>query len=94
MTKVYVAAGHSQNTDIPQRLYEWERCMRAEEECVRLLRDSGLEVVVPEAAMRTMANNEALRAKVQQCNAGGLRSGSGAAPQCGGRLVCYEYLLG
>tara|TARA_Y100000310_G_scaffold255696_1_gene263250 strand:- start:22643 stop:23218 length:576 start_codon:yes stop_codon:yes gene_type:complete len=71
MSKVYVAAGHSQNTDIPQRLYEWERCMRAEEECVRLLRDSGVVVVVPDDAMRTMANNEALRAKVQQCNEGG-----------------------
>ena len=68
MSKVYVAAGHSPNTDIASRLYEWERCMVAEEECVRLLRSSGVEVVVPDGDMREMENNIALRAKVKQCN--------------------------
>ena len=68
MTKVYVAAGHSRNTDIPSRLYEWEHCMVAERECARLLHDSGLDVVVPDDAMREMENNIALRAKVKQCN--------------------------
>tara|TARA_R100000234_G_C5001671_1_gene180585 strand:- start:2709 stop:3206 length:498 start_codon:yes stop_codon:yes gene_type:complete len=42
--------------------------MVAEEECVRLLRGSGIEVVVPDDDMREVENNIALRAKVKQCN--------------------------
>ena len=68
MVKVYVAAGHSETTDIESRLYEWEKCMVAEEACASLLRASGVEVVQPTDQMRTMDNNFALRAKVDQCN--------------------------
>ena len=68
MVKVYVAAGHSETTDIESRLYEWEKCMVAEEACASLLRASGVEVVQPTEQMRTMDNNFALRAKVDQCN--------------------------
>ena len=46
MSKVYVAAGHSPNTDIASRLYEWERCVVAEKECARLLRGSGIDEAV------------------------------------------------
>ena len=61
--KIGIASGHSHNTHIPQRLFEWERCAEAETVLVQLLSSAGHDVVQPAGELHELENNPALRAK-------------------------------
>ena len=45
--KIGIAAGHSMNTDNPERRFEWQCCFEAELRLSRLLQAEGHEVVRP-----------------------------------------------
>ncbi len=66
--RIGVASGHSRNTDIPQRLFEWERCAEAETVLVQLLAAAGHVVVQPEAKIYDLENGPALNSKIRCFN--------------------------
>ena len=66
--KIGVAAGHSRNTDIPQRFFEWERCAEAETVLVQLLTASGHDVARRTCELYDLENDPALQAKIQLFN--------------------------
>ena len=66
--KIGVASGHNRNTDIPQRLFEWERCAEAETVLVQLLAAAGHAVVQPDDQIYDLKNNPALKFKIQLFN--------------------------
>ena len=66
--KIGVASGHSRNTNIPKRLFEWERCAEAETVLSQLLAAAGHGVVQPEDQIYDLENNLALRSKIQCFN--------------------------
>ena len=66
--RIGVASGHSRNTDIPQRLFEWERCTKAETVLVQLLAAAGHAIVQPDGHVYGLENNPALRSKIQVFN--------------------------
>jgi len=68
MPKIYVAAGHSANTE-GERLYEFEKCRVAQEYLAQLLRWAGNTVIEPPQDIYDQVNDSALRAKIGQCNA-------------------------
>jgi len=67
MAKIYIAAGHSSNTE-GERLYEWERCRVAQDRLSDLLRWAGHEVIQAQGHIYAMTNDAALKSKVAQCN--------------------------
>ena len=66
--KIGIAAGHSMNTDNPERRFEWQCCFEAELRLSRLLQAEGHEVVRPPRDLFQLENDAALLAKIDLFN--------------------------
>ena len=66
--RIGIASGHSRNTNITQRRFEWERCSEAEIVLVQLLTAVGPDVVQPTDELYDIENNPALQAKIRLFN--------------------------
>ena len=66
--KIGLASGHSRNTDIPQRLFEWERCAVAETPLFQLLAAAGHDVVQLHNQTYDLENDPALKSKIRLFN--------------------------
>ena len=66
--RIGIASGHSRNTNITRRRFEWERCSEAEIVLVQLLTAVGHDVVQPTDELYDIENNPALQAKIRLFN--------------------------
>ena len=69
--RIGIATGHTQNTNIKERLWEWEVCIRAQDQLVKLLDAAERDVVTPPHSVYDLANGAGLRQKVKCFNEAG-----------------------